>query len=127
MSKEPPLSRRERQILDILHARGRATAAQVHQLLPEAPGYSAVRTLLRILEEKGHARHEREGARYVFWPTEPRARASRSALKRVLSTFFGGSVDKAVAALLDASDTRLSESEMNKLQAIINKARKEGH
>lgn len=126
MTKETTLSRRERQILDILHARGRATAAEVHQLLAEAPGYSAVRALLRILEEKGHAIHQREGARYVYSATEPRARASRSALRRVLSTFFGGSVDEAVAALLEASDTRLSKDEMNKLQAIINKARKEG-
>jgi len=86
-----------------------------------------VRTLLRILECKGHAQHQRQGARYVYSPTEPQASASRSALQRVLATFFGGAVDKAVAALLEASDTRLSESQMNKLQAIINKAKKEEH
>jgi BlaI family penicillinase repressor len=126
MEKEQKLSRRERQILDILHTRGQATAAEVHGLLADAPGYSAVRALLRILEEKGHAKHRRDGQRYIYLPTEPRAKASRSALKRVLATFFGGSVEHAVAALLEAADTRLSEPEMDKLQAIINKAKKEG-
>src|SRR5712691_2576241 len=99
MAKENQLSRRERQILDILHARGRATAAEVQTAMPDAPSYSAVRALLRILKEK----------------------ASRSALKRVLTTFFGGSVDQAVAALLEAAETELTESEMNKLQTIINR------
>ena len=126
MTSETPLSRRERQILDILHARGQATAAEVHTSLPDAPSYSAVRALLRILEEKGHAKHRREGLRYVYLPRESRAQASRSALKRILATFFDGSVDRAVAALLEASDSRLSESEMARLQSIINKARKEG-
>ena len=126
MRLEPQLSRRERQILDILHARGRATAAEVRALLADPPGYSAVRALLRILEQKGHAKHRRDGIRYVFLPTAPRAQASRTALRRVLATFFGGSVGPAVAALLEVSDTRLPESEMNKLQAIINKAKKEG-
>lgn len=126
MAKEHELSRRERQILDILHTRGRATAAEVHAALPDAPSYSAVRALLRILEEKGHAKHRPAGLRYVYLPKASRAQASRSALRRVLATFFGGSVDQAVAALLEASDRRLSGSEMNKLQALINKARKEG-
>jgi predicted transcriptional regulator len=126
MAKEQQLSRRERQILDILHARGQATAAEVRRLLPEAPGYSAVRAMLRILEAKGHARHRQDGLRYVYLPTEPRARASRSALRRVLATFFGGSVEHAVAALLDASDTKLSGTERDQLQSIINKAKKEG-
>ncbi len=120
------LSRRERQILDVLHARGEATAAEVQAALPDAPSYSAVRALLRILEEKGHAKHRRDGLRYVYLAKESRENASRSALKRVLTTFFGGSVDQAVTALLEAADTELPESEMNKLQAIINKARKEG-
>ncbi len=126
MTKEHQLSRRERQILDVLHARGRATAVEVRAGLPEAPSYSAVRALLRILEAKGHAKHRREGLRYVFLPRESREKASRSALKRVLTTFFGGSVDRAVAALLEAADTELPESDMNKLQAIINRARKDG-
>jgi BlaI family penicillinase repressor len=126
MAREHQLSRRERQILDILHARGQATAAEVHAALPDAPSYSAVRALLRVLETKGHAKHRQDGLRYVYLTRESRARASRSALKRVLETFFGGSVDQAVAALLEASDRRLTGSEMHKLQALINKARKEG-
>lgn len=112
--------------MDILHTQSQASAAEVHKLLPEAPSYSAVRALLRILEEKGHAKHRKDGQRYVYVPTEARDKASRSALKRVLSTFFGGSVEQAVATLLEVSDTQLSEPEMNKLQDIINKAKKEG-
>ena len=126
MAAELSLSRRERQILDILHARGEATAAEVHHALADPPSYSAVRALLRILEEKGHAKHRREGLRYVYLPRQSRAEASRSALKRVLATFFDGSVDQAVAALLEASDSKISESDMARLQSIINKARKEG-
>ena len=120
------LTRRERQIMEILHARGQATAAEVQDALPDAPGYSAVRALLRILEEKGHVKHRREGLRYVHMPTEPRARASRSALRRVVRTFFGGSASLAAAALLEAADTGLSPKEINQLQTIINQARKEG-
>ncbi len=120
------LTRRERQIMDVLHARGHATAAEVLAALPDAPGYSAVRALLRILEEKGHTRHRREGLRYVYLPKQARAKASRSALRRVLRTFFGGSAPRAVAALLEASDTQLSPSELDQLQTIINQARKEG-
>jgi|SRR5215472_12956289 predicted transcriptional regulator len=126
MAAELSLSRRERQILDILHARGEATAAEVHRALADPPSYSAVRALLRILEEKGHAKHRREGLRYVYLPRQSRAEASRSALKRILATFFDGSVDQAVAALLEASDSKISESDMARLQSIINKARKEG-
>jgi len=126
MTNETQLSRRERQILDIIHSRGQASAADVQQALADAPGYSAVRALLRILEEKGHARHRREGLRYVYLPRESRAQASRSALKRILATFFDGSVDQAVAALLEASDSHLSESDMARLQSIISKAKKEG-
>jgi predicted transcriptional regulator len=126
MATELPLSRRERQILDILHARGQATAAEVHRALPDPPGYSAVRALLRILEQKGHAKHVREGLRYVYLPQASRAQASRSALKRILATFFDGAVDQAVAALLEISDSRLSESDMARLQSIITKAKKEG-
>src|SRR6266850_7398208 len=109
MAKEHQLSRRERQILDILHARGGATAAEVRAAMPDAPSYSAVRALLRILEAKGHAKHRREDLRYVYLPKESKERVSRSALKRVLTTFFGGSVDQAVAALLEAADTELTE------------------
>jgi BlaI family transcriptional regulator, penicillinase repressor len=120
------LSRRERQIMEILHARGQATAAEVQAALADAPSYSTVRALLRILEEKGHVKHRREGLRYVHLPKEGKARASRSALRRVVRTFFGGSAPLAVAALLDAPDTELSPEEIDQLQKIINQARKEG-
>jgi predicted transcriptional regulator len=126
MHTELQLSRRERQIMDVLHTRGRASAAEVHAALPDAPSYSAVRALLRILEEKGHVRHQREGQRYHFLAVEPRAEASRSALKRVINTFFGGAVDDAVAALFEVTDTKLSAAEMGRLRALIAKARKEG-
>ena len=126
MSTEHDLSRRERQIMDALHHRGRATATEVQTSLPDPPGYSAVRALLRILEEKGHIRHRREGAHYVYVPRASRATARRSALKRVVSTFFQGSVTQAMAALLEAADTRLPDSELHQLQQIIQQARKEG-
>jgi predicted transcriptional regulator len=120
------LSRRERQIMDVLHARQQATAAEVLSALPNPPGYSAVRALLRILERKGHVRHRQDGARYVYLPRVSRESASRSALKRVISTFFEGSATQAMAALLEHADTELSESDLNKLQQIINQAREEG-
>ena len=124
MNTEPHLSRRERQIMDVLHTRQQATAAEVLAELPDPPGYSAVRALLRILEEKGHVKHRRDGARYVYLPRASQKTASRSALKRVLNTFFRGSVNEAVAALLDVSDTKLSETELAELRRIINKSRK---
>ena len=120
------LSRRERQIMDILHAREQATVADVLAALPDPPGYSAVRALLRILEEKGHIRHRRDRARYVYVPRMSRESASRSALKRVVSTFFQGSVTQAMAVLLETSDTRLTEADLTKLRQIIQRARKEG-
>ena len=120
------LSRRERQIMDVLHTREQATAAEVLAALPDPPGYSAVRALLRILEEKGHIRHRRDGARYVYVPRVSRESASRSALKRVVTTFFQGSVTQAMAALLETSDTQLTEADLTKLQQIIQQARKEG-
>ena len=123
---DPHLARRERQIMEILYARGQATAAEVLSALPDAPSYSTVRALLRILEEKGHVKHRREGLRYVHLPTEAKARASRSALRRVVRTFFGGSAPLAVAALLETADTELSSKEIEELQMIINQARKEG-
>ena len=126
MSTEHHLSRRERQIMDVLHQRRRATAADVLAGLPDPPSYSAVRALLRILEEKGHVKHRRDGARYVFLPRASRETARRSALKRVVSTFFQGSVTQTVAALLDTADTRLSDSELRDLQQAIAQARKEG-
>src|ERR1700733_4464357 len=117
------LSRRERQIMDIIYARGEAAAADVHEALPDAPSYSSVRTLLRILEEKGHLKHREDGPRYVFMPTESRAKASRSALKRVLQTFFDGSLSSAVAALVDAEGNKLSPAELQRIEAIIKAAK----
>ena len=117
------LSRRERQIMDIIYARGEAAAAEVHDALPDAPSYSAVRTLLRILEEKGHLKHREDGPRYVFMPTEPRAKASRSALKRVVQTFFDGSLASAVAALVDGEGGKVSAEELQRIEAIIQSAK----
>ena len=112
--------------MDVLHARGQATAAEVLAALPAPPGYSAVRALLRILEEKGHVRHRSEGARYVYVPRTSPEVARRSALKRVVSTFFQGSVAQAMASLLETADTELSDTELAKLQQLIKKTRKEG-
>jgi BlaI family transcriptional regulator, penicillinase repressor len=126
MSAELHLSRRERQIMDALHQRGQATAAEVQISLPEAPSYSAVRALLRILEDKGHIKHHRVGARYVYLPRAKRETVRRSALKRLVSTFFQGSVAQAMAALLETADTQLPDSELHKLQQIIEQARKDG-
>ena len=127
MSNELHLSRRERQIMDILHARGAVTAAEIREAMPDAPGYSAVRALLRILEEKGHVKHREDGPRYVYLPRVSRESASRSAMKRLVTTFFQGSVTDAVAALLDSRDTKLSDAELNKLREMIAQAEKEGH
>jgi BlaI family penicillinase repressor len=117
------LSRRERQIMDIVYARGEAAAAEVHEALPDAPSYSSVRALLRILEEKGHLKHREDGPRYVFMPTEPRAKASRSALQRVVQTFFDGSLSSAVAALVDGEGGKLSAEELQRIEAIIKNAK----
>ncbi len=125
MTPDHRLSRRERQIRDVLHARGEAGAAEVQAALPDAPGYSAVRALLRILEAKGHARHREEGGRYIYSPRVSRQTARRSALKRVIATFFGGSVSQAMAALLEAPDTTLSKDELKRLEQLIEQARKE--
>ena len=110
--------------MDIIYARGEAAAAEVHAALQDAPGYSAVRALLRILEDKGHLKHREDGPRYIFLPTEPHARASRSALKRVVQTFFEGSLSNAVAALVDAQGGRLSAEELQRIEAIIAAAKK---
>jgi len=126
MSSELHWSRRERQIMDILHARKGVTAAEIRAAMPDAPGYSAVRALLRILEDKGHVKHRQEGPRYVYVPRASRARASRSALKRLVATFFQGSVTEAVAALLDSPDTKLSDADLDKLRGMIKQAEKEG-
>ena len=126
MSSESNLSRRERQIMDVLHRHGRASAAEVQAALPDPPSYSAVRALLRILEEKGHLKHLKQGARYVYLPRVSRDTARRSALRRLVSTFFAGSVGQAVAALLENADTRLSASELKEIEQLIEQSRKEG-
>jgi predicted transcriptional regulator len=118
------LSRRERQIMDILYQRGRATGAEVRHDLPNRPSYSAVRAMLRVLEEKGHVRHEEEALRYVYLPTVPREKAKRSALKHMLNTFFDGSAEQAVAALLDVSTAKLFPEELDRLAQLIEKAKK---
>src|SRR5262245_32110511 len=103
------LSRRERQIMDVLYRKGEASAAEVLESMPDPPGYSAVRALLRILEQKGHIKHEEREGKYVFMPTVQRERAQRSAIRHLLQTFFDGSPHDAVAALLDASSSKLSD------------------
>jgi predicted transcriptional regulator len=127
--KTPPtheLSRRERQIVDILYARGRSTAAEVQIALPDPPSYSAVRAMLRILEEKGHVRHEQDGPRYVYLPTVARDNAKRSALRHVLRTFFDGSTEQAISALLDDASTKMSDGELDRLARMIDEARRSG-
>lgn len=119
-----PLSRRERQIMDVIYRRGKATAAEVREEIPDAPGYSAIRALLRVLEEKGHLKHEQDGPRYVYLPKVPRDRARVSALRQLVQTFFEGSTAHAVAALLEDGDRDLSEEELDRLSRLIDEARK---
>jgi predicted transcriptional regulator len=128
MTRQPhhDLSRRERQIVDILYTQGRATAAEVQAALPDPPSYSAVRAMLRILEDKGHVRHEQDGPRYVYLPTVARDNAKRSALRHMLQTFFDGSAEQAISALLDDSSTRLSDRELDRLARMIDQARRPG-
>lgn len=126
MNGQKNLSRRERQIMDIIYELNEATAAQVLERLPNPPSYSAVRALLRVLEEKGHLSHKQDGPRYVFIPTLPRDEARENALKHLVNTFFDGSTEKVVAALLDISDDKLSEDDYQRLSRLIENARKEG-
>ena len=120
------LTRRERQIVDILYRRGRATAGEVMDELPGEPSYSTVRTQLRVLEEKGHVRHEEQGLRYVYMPTVPRSTARKSALKHLVETFFDGSSAKAVAALLGGEASRISDDDLARIAEILNNARGDG-
>jgi predicted transcriptional regulator len=120
------LSRRERQIMDVIYQRQQATAAEVQAGLDDPPSYSAVRALLAILVQKGFLQITEDGPRYLYQPTRPRNEAGRSAIHHVRQTFFEGSVEKAVAALLEPRDTRLSKSEIDRLQALIDQARKGG-
>jgi len=120
------LSRRERQIMDVIYSRGSVTVQEVVDQIPDPPSYSAVRAMLRVLEEKGHVSHREDGPRYVYIPTVPRDEASRSALRQLVRTFFDGSAEQAAAALLDMSGSDLSEQELDRLSEAIEQARKEG-
>jgi len=126
MRKPDPLTRREREIMDILYRRERATAHEVLTELADPPSYSAVRTFLRLLEERGHVRHEQDGARYVYMPTVARREAQRSAISHVVDTFFDGSIEDAVAALVESSKPKLSKDELERIATLIAKAKKEG-
>lgn len=120
------LSRRERQIMDVLYRVGPATVAEVRAALPDAPGYSAVRALLRILEEKGHLKHREKAGKYIYLPRRSRADAAKQAVRRLLGTFFEGSAARAVAAVLDDADADLSDEELDRLAQRIEAARRKG-
>src|SRR5690242_8115294 len=136
MSESPPrskaaspgakLTRRERQIMDVLYRDGEATVADVMAQMPDPPSYSAVRATMNVLEEKGHVRHKQDGPRYVYLPAVPRDRARRAALNHLLQTFFDGSAESAVVALLQMTDSSLSTSDFERLAAEVRKARQEG-
>ena len=126
MSDPQDLSRRERQIMDSVYRRGRATAAEVLEDLPDPPSYSAVRTMLRLLEEKGHLEHQQDGPRYVYLPMVPRENARKTALRHLVSTFFNGSAEQAMAALLELKDSELTEEQLDRIQRMIEDARTEG-
>ncbi len=120
------LSRRERQIMEILYRRGKASVSEVREGMEDAPGYSAVRAMMRVLEGKGHVRHQEEGLKYVYVPVVAREKAKRSAVKQLLDTFFAEAPEQVVAALLDVSSRRLTSEELDRMAALIDKARKEG-
>jgi predicted transcriptional regulator len=122
---ETAMSRRERQIMDVLYARGRASASEIQESLPDTPSNSTVRTILRVLERKGLVRHVEEGLRYLFLPIVPRSAARKSALQRVMRTFFDGSAKEAVAAFLDPGAFSLSKEDLDELSRMLDQARKE--
>ena len=128
MAKPTPssLTRRERQIMDFLYRQGRATAAEVMAALPGSPTSSTVRTQLRVLEEKGHVRHEEQGLRFIYMPAVPRHAARRSALRHVVDTFFDGSAEKVVAAVLGGEGSRLTDEELSRIADLVENARKTG-
>jgi BlaI family transcriptional regulator, penicillinase repressor len=120
------LSRRERQIMEILYQRGKASASEVRDAIQDAPSYSAVRAMLRVLENKGHVKHQAEGLKYVYVPVVAREKAKRSAVKHLLDTFFSDSPEQVVAALLDVSAKRLTREELDRMADMIEKAKQEG-
>jgi len=126
VNQQHQLSKRERQIMDVLYRRGEATVAEVMEGIPDPPSYSAVRATLRILEDKGHVEHREDGPRYVYLPTVPRESARESALKHLVRTFFDGSTEAAMAALLDISERDISDAELERLSALIEAAREQG-
>ncbi len=126
LSAQHKLSRRERQIMDVLYRRGRATVAEILEALPDPPSYSAVRAMLRVLEEKKHIRHEEKDLKYVYLPVVPRDKARRSAVAHLLETFFDNSPEQAVATLLNVSARDLTDEDFDRLTALIEQARKEG-
>ena len=126
MSDQPGLSRRERQIMDALYKLNEATVGEVMDLMPDPPSYSAVRATLRVLEEKGHVNHKQDGPRYLYVPTVPRDKAQSTALQHMVGTFFGGSVEQAVMALLSLPETRMSDKDLTTLAAKVREAEKEG-
>ena len=126
MAREEMLSRRERQIMDIVYRHREVSVNDVLEDLPDPPSYSAVRALMRVLEDKGHLKHREDGPRYMYSPTTSRSQARDHALDRVLDTFFGGSTERAVAALLDRAAADLDASELDRLSQLIERAREEG-
>ena len=118
------LSRRERQIMDVVYARGQVTVGQVQGEMADPPSYTSVRALMRILEEKGHLKHKRRGVRYLYAPTRARGQAAKAAMRNLLQTFFDGSAEKAVATLLGVADSKLTKAEFDRLHVLIDKARK---
>lgn len=119
------LSRRERQIMEILYQRGKGSASEIREAMPDAPSYSAVRALLRVLEEKGHLDHENEGLKYIYLPVVKRDKAKRSAVKHLVDTFFRDAPEQVVAALLDVSSKRLTHQDLDRMAEMIEKAKKE--
>jgi BlaI family penicillinase repressor len=126
VSMSTGLSRRERQIMDILYQQGKASASEVREAMPDAPSYSAVRAMLRVLEDKGHVKHQAEGLKYVYVPVVARDKAKRSAVKHLMDTFFKESPEQVVAALLDVSSTRLTREDLDRMSEMIEKAKREG-
>jgi predicted transcriptional regulator len=126
MARTETLSRREREMMNIIFRMEKATAGEVREAMADPPGYSAVRATLRVLERKGHLRHEHQGARYVYVPRQNRDKARKSALEQVLTTFFDGSAATVVATLLEQSKDKLSAEDLDRLSALIDKAREEG-
>ncbi|MBV8833392.1 MAG: BlaI/MecI/CopY family transcriptional regulator [Acidobacteriaceae bacterium] len=126
LNSQHKLSRRERQIMDVLYRHGKASAAEILAEIPDPPSYSAVRAMLRVLEDKGHIRHEEKELRYIYLPVVNREKARRSAVSHLLHTFFDGSAEQAVATLLHVSARDLKPEDFDRLAALIEQARKEG-